>query len=58
MIRYIAKENSPFDLGTELKLVDDYRFHNLNMGLFEGSQKGQAVKQYCSFSVIEIVKEK
>ncbi len=56
-IKYIAKDNSPFDSGTELTLLDDYRFDHLEAGLFEGKQKGNIIKQYCSFSQIDVVKE-
>lgn len=55
-IKYIAKTNNHFDLRQELNLVIDYRFQDIDLGLFEGRQQGKTIQCLCSFSDIDIIK--
>lgn len=55
-LKYIAKTNDQFDSFQELNLVVDYRFEDINLGLFEGIRGGKTIRCLYSFSNIDIVK--
>jgi len=64
-IKYIAKPDEWFDVGTEVQLIDDYRASSamyfggpeMNAGLFEGLKDGKIDQEVCSFDEFDIIEE-
>lgn len=59
--RYIAKKESKFDAGVEVKLLD-YLYtspadSDNDVGLFEGLRNGNLVKEICAYKEFEVVVE-
>jgi hypothetical protein len=59
MVRYIAKSDTWFDVGTECELLADYR-PQATFGLFRGLRTTKLVERHedeeiCSFDEFEVV---
>jgi hypothetical protein len=54
-MRYIS-DGTWFDMGTEAKLLDDYR-PDLNAGLFLGIKDGKPDEEICGFDEFEAIEE-
>lgn len=59
--KYIARKESKFDAGVEVKLLD-YLYtspadSDNDVGLFEGLRNGNFVKEICAYSEFEVVVE-
>ena len=51
-MKYIAKPETWFDVGTPSELIDDYR-PGINSGLFLGLRNGNPDEEVCSFDEFE-----
>ncbi len=51
---YTTKPNTWFDEGTQAILIDDYRYYNVDIGLFEGLKDGKPDEEICSFDEFKI----
>ena len=51
-MKYIAKEDTWFDAGIEVEIIDDYRLDKIapwNAGLFKGMHEGILYEEVCNF---------
>lgn len=51
---YRAKYEGPFDKGSELDLLEDYRREGSKSGLFMGLRGGKLVESFLEFREVEI----
>lgn len=58
MMKYISR-GEWFDLGTEARLLDDYRVGtpSWNCGLFEGYRNGHPDEEICGFDEFDLVED-